>query len=54
MHGQGPKVNLKDSLFMSCTAVIIDNIDDQNIMKTVTDDNTAYMTQILSYRIYFI
>ena len=52
MHGQGPKVNLKDSLFMSCKAVIIDA---QNIMKTVTVDNTAYMTQttVLSDIFYF-
>ena len=55
MHGQGPKVNIKDSLFMSCTAVIIDIIDAQNILKTFTIDNTAHMTQttVLSDIFYF-
>lgn len=55
MHGQGPKVNLKDSLFMSCTAVIIDIIDAQNNLKTFTIDNTAHMTQttVLSDIFYF-
>lgn len=56
MHGQGRKVNLKDSLFMSCTAVIIEIIDAQNIMKTFPVDNTAYITQttVLSDLFYFL